>query len=435
MQEFEDFLGTIHFPPNPFRNLDNTLSDDLPLLGHYTTGRFDEAGEPLPNGDAVQGLLDYRTAGLDLVECVTCHTLPTGLGRDTEVTVTFSPTPPFIVTTIEDIPIGPNGEHHLAITGLDISDGTPIKIPSLRNLYERVGFETTQLENTAGFGFLHDGSVDSIARFVSEPVFALTSVQQVADMVAFMLSFSGGDLPEGEDVFPFTEPVGPGGQHSHAAVGIQVTLDPDSRDDDDLLDRYELMRELADEDAVGLVARGIVDGVARGYTFTDDGAFQSDREDDQVQWDDLVDELVEGDVLTFTVVPKGTEERIGIDRDGDGAFNGDELDSCSDPEDPDSLPGPGCDGREFVRGDVNGDGNTDLSDPVRLLIYLFAEGSELACEDAADVNDDGDLGLGDAIFELAFLFQEGTAPGEPTSDCGSDPTFDTVECASYPECE
>ena len=33
MDAFEKYLATIHFPPNPFRNLDNTLPTDLPLPG------------------------------------------------------------------------------------------------------------------------------------------------------------------------------------------------------------------------------------------------------------------------------------------------------------------------------------------------------------------------------------------------------------------
>ena len=72
---------------------------------------------------------------------------------------------------------------------------------------------------------------------------------------------------------------------------------------------------------------------------------------------------------------------------------------------------------------------------LRLLIYLFSDGPDLACEDAADFNDDGDLGLGDAILELTFLFQEGTPPDAPAPDCGVDPSIDMLECASYPECE
>ncbi len=44
------------------------------------------------------------------------------------------------------------------------------------------------------------------------------------------------------------------------------------------------------------------------------------------------------DALTFTCVPPGSGARIGIDRDGDGYADGDELAFGSDPADPTSVP-------------------------------------------------------------------------------------------------
>jgi hypothetical protein len=40
--------------------------------------------------------------------------------------------------------------------------------------------------------------------------------------------------------------------------------------------------------------------------------------------------------VTFTCVPPGSGERIGVDRDGDGAWDGDERDAHTDPADPTS---------------------------------------------------------------------------------------------------
>ncbi|XYH99393.1 hypothetical protein ACMHYB_06360 [Sorangium sp. So ce1128] len=41
--------------------------------------------------------------------------------------------------------------------------------------------------------------------------------------------------------------------------------------------------------------------------------------------------------VTFTCVPPGSGERIGIDRGGDGTPDGDALDACMDPAEP-SIP-------------------------------------------------------------------------------------------------
>jgi len=85
----------------------------------------------------------------------------------------------------------------------------------------------------------------------------------------------------------------------------------------------------------------------------------------------------------------------------------------------------------FRRGDVNGDGFLDLSDPVAELLYLFSN-RDIACEDAADVNDDGAIGIDDAIFSLNYLFLRGLQPPAPGAiDCGVDPTEDELGCTFY----
>jgi mono/diheme cytochrome c family protein len=189
MAAFKAFLATIAVPPNPFRGPDNALPASLPLPGHFTPGRFGAAGQPLPVGDAVRGLALYRTGGLEGglfgAQCVTCHTLPTGMGSD------------MALLSASPLPLGPNGEHHLAIVSVDGGTNVSMKVPHLRTLYDKVGCDLTQTSNRAGFGFLHDGSVDSLARFVAEPLFRVRSDQEVADLVAFLLAFSGGDLPAG----------------------------------------------------------------------------------------------------------------------------------------------------------------------------------------------------------------------------------------------
>ena len=341
MQQFEDFLATITYPPNPYRNFDNTLPTSLPLSGHFTTGRFGAAGQPLPNGNAVTGLSRYRTGRLDnnAIDCVTCHTLPTGAGTDYQL----------VGTTYQPMAVGPNGEHHLALVSIDGSTNVSMKVPQLRNLYEKVGFEATQTQNHRGFGLFHDGSVDSIARFVDEPVFTLTSDQDTANMVAFLLAFSGSDLPQGSPA-TLTEPPGPSSKDTHAAVGWQVTLAGAPTPAQTTL--LNQMLSVANANKVGLVVQGVQGGLARGWQYVGGNNYQSDRSAQTNTHASLVAAAAVGSELTWTVVPKGTERRIGIDRDVDNVFDRDELDLGADPADPQSFPGSS--GTAFCLGDGNG---------------------------------------------------------------------------------
>jgi hypothetical protein len=83
---------------------------------------------------------------------------------------------------------------------------------------------------------------------------------------------------------------------------------------------------------------------------------------------------------------------------------------------------------EFIRGDVNGDGSLDITDPVAALAFLFAGGPPLPCADAADFNDSGNLDISDPVSTLAYLFQGGAAPGEPFPLPGFDPSPDGLGC-------
>jgi YVTN family beta-propeller protein len=331
MQEFEDFLATIHFPPNPFRELDNSLSTDLPLPGHVSAGRFAPAGTPLPNGNAKHGLALFRPPNfLDdpLLACATCHTLPSGLGADMEV----------VGANFEPFPIGPLGERHHALVAVDGTKQVTMKVPQLRNLYDKVGFDLTQPVNRAGFGFMHDGAVDTLARFVEEPAFFPGSLQDVADLVAFLLSFSGSDLPAGKVEVSKSQPPGSPSQDTHAAVGRQATIaGPIAPATQAFVDSLVAMAAAGD---VGLIVKGSVAGEARGFAYDPaTGRFQSDRAAES--WDpaQVVASAQPGGELTYTAVPSGTEVRAGIDRDSDGWFDRDELDAGSDPANPASTPG------------------------------------------------------------------------------------------------
>ena len=95
---------------------------------------------------------------------------------------------------------------------------------------------------------------------------------------------------------------------------------------------------------------------------------------------------------------------------------------------------PAADLGGFIRGDCNGDGSRNVSDPIFLLEALFGNsGVILGCEDACDVNDDGDLDLGDAVELLGFVFSGNPAGFPEPALCGFDPTIDTLGC-DVPTC-
>ncbi|NUM52232.1 MAG: beta-propeller fold lactonase family protein [Candidatus Hydrogenedentes bacterium] len=320
MQEFENFIATLHFPPNPHRNFDNSLPTDLPLPRQFANGRFALAnGAPLPNGDAVRGLQLYRdqNAPLDAgnFTCVICHTLPTGAGTDSFLTL------PGGIPTFLPIPPGPMGEHHLALVSVDGATNRAIKVPHLRNQFDKAGFETT-LGNPsyAGFGVFHDGSIDSIARFVSEPVFEVQSDQDVADLTALVLSFSGGFNQPNPG--PLPEPPGPPSADAHAAIGKQVTVESASKIDP----LVEQMLAIANAGRVDVVVKGSLLGYQRGWFYQGNNQFLPDwSEESALTTAALLALAAPGSELTFTVVPINSGERLGVDRDLDGTPDFDEF--------------------------------------------------------------------------------------------------------------
>ena len=93
---------------------------------------------------------------------------------------------------------------------------------------------------------------------------------------------------------------------------------------------------------------------------------------------------------------------------------------------PESLQVPNG-GAGSIRGEVNGDGKINISDPIKVLRHLFAE-PVIACADHGDANDDGKLDIADAVCLLGYLFSNGPAPASPFPDVGYDETADENAC-------
>jgi hypothetical protein len=92
----------------------------------------------------------------------------------------------------------------------------------------------------------------------------------------------------------------------------------------------------------------------------------------------------------------------------DGAWSGPTATACF------QLP--------FLRGDVNGDREIDISDPVSLLFFLFTGGTAPKPRVAADADGSGKLEITDAVYLLMYLFQGGSPPPPPFPEPGLLPT-------------
>ncbi len=330
MQRLTDFIASIRYPANPNRNTDNTMPANVPVSGGA-------AGNPNA------GLNLYLTLPVlpGGARCVTCHALPTGTdGR------------------LDDPPLA-------------LSPQT-LKISQLRGMNEKVGWNRNSQNNSKGTGFNHHSEFDTLNALLSVgfnfgPPGPQTT-QRRRDVEAFLLCFD-------------TE--------THPAIGQQVTFDGTNNTDPQDTERLNLFVTLANSGVVRLVAHGVQGGLSRGWVYQGGGVMQSDRQMESTTDVALRLAAAPGAEITFTVVPAGTQRRIGIDRDADGHLDRDELDAGSDPADPNSVPP--------CRADFNGDDGVDDLD-ITAFFAAFEQG-----EPSADVNgDDGIDDLDITAFFTAF---------------------------------
>ena len=303
MQAFTDFVLQLSYPPNPVRQLDNALTS-AQLAGRNTFGGA------LTDGN----------------RCGTCHTLDRSRG-------------------------------FFGTGGGSSFDAVPqnFKVPHLRNVYQKVGMfgmpdvpsirpgdNDDQGPQIRGFGFAHDGAIDTVPRFLKSLQFSFSPDTTVADLQRSNLA---------EFMFAFDSDLAP-------IVGQQVTLGPGSGQA--VSDRIDLLAARCatvltlTTNECDLVVKGNAGGIARGYLLDPATAtFRSDRAAEPPLDSAALRALAAapGQELTFTAVPPGNGTRIGIDRDEDGAFDRDELDSGADPGNPLSVP-----------ADRDGDGSLNAAD-------------------------------------------------------------------------
>jgi YVTN family beta-propeller protein len=320
MQQLSDFIATIQFPPQPNR----TMTDGLPASLSGFPG-VPANGAAIFSGPPVAGS----------VGCSICHS-------------------------------NLSGGNPSIVSGNNFGDAQGFKVPHLRSLYTQSGFNKMSQSGNRGFGYGHDGAADSVANFLTNHVGAFPAGQTGTDMrndlEAFLMCFPSG---------------------THPAVGAQLTFDGTNNSDASAIGQLNTMMGLADNGVVGLIAKGRVGGLQRGYAYcTGSGTFQSDRATELVPADTLRLGAAAGAEITITVVPVVERIRLGVDRDEDGVFDRDELDGGTDPKDPASAA--------FPRGDMNLDHIVDLIDlPIFATVLVDPDDATLGQLTQADVNGDG----------------------------------------------
>ncbi|MEN9837908.1 MAG: hypothetical protein RLZ79_1576 [Pseudomonadota bacterium] len=254
MQAFTDFVMQLAMPPNPVRALDNSLTEQ------------ESAGRNF--------YMNFPSTLLG--SCDNCHRLRPLEGQ-----------------------FGTNGL--MTFEGGRITEN--FKIPQLRNMYTKVGMFGFSGDNSAatglqirGFGFSHDGAVDTLENFLRDPVFIFPPPADVTrrQVAAFVLAFDTNLLP---------------------IVGQQVTWRPGTSSA--IEDRLSLLRNQAlirtPRPSCDLIARITANGVAHSALLQLDGnwAFKDGSIRNEAQLKELASVA---QPITFTCVPPGTGQRVALNR-------------------------------------------------------------------------------------------------------------------------
>ncbi len=133
----------------------------------------------------------------------------------------------------------------------------------------------------------------------------------------------------------------------------------------------------------------------------------------------------EGDGGSFLECAQAFVAAVGACREEAGCNQADEADEEEENEVVEELILASI---EFTRGDVNDDGETDITDAVNVLHFLFLSGPSPSCMDAADANDDGVVDVSDPTAILSSLFTDVGLLPEPSVEAGIDPTPDALGC-------
>ena len=307
MDAFTQFALQITYPPNPIRNLDNSLTADQ------------QAGFNFFKGDKADTFFG----------CSECHVLDRDANKEFGVAK-----PGFF---------GTNGFYN--VTRLSTQ---PLKVPHLRNLYQKIGmFGFPQIpqhvpdlngqndymgDQIRGFGFHHDGSRGTLF------------LQQSARGFIFREPGTNGPADPGNpDGYPVDRAVADPMRRQteqyllafdsnlFPIVGQQITLTKDNAGV--VGGRINLLMQQADAEQCELVAK---QSEYQGYLYVGGGKFKANTASAALITDAALRAIANADnenAITYTCVPPGSGARIAIDRDEDGMLDGDEIAAGTNPAD------------------------------------------------------------------------------------------------------
>jgi hypothetical protein len=196
----------------------------------------------------------------------------------------------------------------------------------------------TDTNSRSGFGFMHDGRVDTLTHYLVDGFPSPSSTdREIANMIALLLCFTGSDVITNPPLAPFS-PLNPT-QDVPAATGHQTAFASPI-----IAQPLEAMFSLAlrTNSRVELVVRGKQNGQKRNWLLrraTQD--FLADRNGEIApNLANVIAAAAPGNEFTAILVPEGSGRRLALDRDGDGYFDATEIEAGSNPADPASLPRP-----------------------------------------------------------------------------------------------
>lgn len=312
MEALTDFVLELTYPPNPIRNLDNSLT---PAQARGRVHFFQEDVTVLNPANPFAGV----------TSCNFCHRLdPQGNSE-----------------------FGVARPGFFGSRGVGLSDAGSLqhmKTPHLRNLYQKVGMfgigplpflppdgdYSHQGDQIRGFGFLHNGGVDTIFRFMSTVLFSNVLAPGGFD---FLATGDSGRRDVEDFLLAFDSNLAP-------IVGQQMTLDLLSGSA--AHQRVDLLLARAAAGECEVVASTLFAGQERGYLYVAaDDHFVPNQQGSPPLPEVVLRLAALWRPVTYVCVPAGSGQRMGLDADLDGCFDRNEELAGFDPRNPASRP-PGC---------------------------------------------------------------------------------------------